>query len=81
MLSSQADPPTIKHIDFSLDIQLFVKKQSFRSDDGLESFWGLSWRHFGCSWGLLGGSVGALGGFLGAPGGIATTLTMILEPP
>ena len=37
-----------------------MKKLRFRSKDGFESVWGLSWDTFGSSWGSLGGSLGAL---------------------
>ena len=40
----------------------FLKIRRFRSDDGLDSVLGPSWRHFWWSWGRLGGSWGRLGG-------------------
>ena len=60
IVSSQADPPTLKNLNFPTEILTFVKKQRFRSKDGFESVWGLSWAPFGSSWGSLGGSLGAL---------------------
>ena len=60
ILSSHIDPPTLKNLDFPYEILTFVKKQRFRSKDGFESVWGLSWAPFGSSWGSLGGSLGAL---------------------
>ena len=61
ILSSQANPPTLKNLDFRAEILTFMKKKlRFRSKDGFESVWGLSWAPFGSSWGSLGGSLGAL---------------------
>ena len=56
-----------------------MKIRRFRSEDGLESAWGLSWARFGCSRGLLGSPFGGLGGFLGAPGGYQASFKVILE--
>ena len=57
ILSSQTDPPTFKNGDFTMRILTFLKKQRFRSKDGLGSVWGLtrapfgrSWARFGLSW-------------------------------
>ena len=58
ILGSQEDPPTLKNQDLGLDVQRILKNQRFRSEDGLESFLGLSWASFGCSWGFLGTPVG-----------------------
>ena len=60
ILSSQADPPTLKNLDFPNEILTFMKKQRFRAKDGFESVWGLPWAPFGSSWGSLGGSSGTL---------------------
>ena len=60
ILNSQTDPPTFKNDGFMRAAARFLKNQHFRSKDGFESVWGLSWAPFGSSWGSLGGSLGAL---------------------
>ena len=59
ILSSQADPPTLKNLDFAAVGARFLKSQGLGSKDALWNVLGLSWPRFGCSWGLLGGSFGA----------------------
>ena len=63
ILSSQADPPTLKNLDFASAGARFSKNQGLGSKDALDGGLGLSWAHFGYSWGLLGGSFGAFAGF------------------
>ena len=58
ILSSQADPPTLKNLDFASAGARFLKNHHFRSEDGFGSVLGLSWAPFGSSWGSLGGSLG-----------------------
>ena len=60
ILSSQADPPTFKNLDFAPAGARFLKNHNFRSKNGFESVLGLSWAPFGGSWGSLGGSLGPL---------------------
>ena len=60
ILSSQADPPTLKNFDFPHGILTFLKQRRFRSKYGFESALGLSLEHLGSSWGSLGGSLGPL---------------------
>ena len=62
ILSSQADPPTLKNLDFAAAGARFSKNQGLGSKDALDGVLGLSWARFGCSWGLLGGSFGAFAG-------------------
>ena len=62
ILSSQADPPTLKNLDFMVAGARFSKNQGLWSKDALDGVLGLSWARFGCSWGLLGGSFGAFAG-------------------
>ena len=62
ILSSQADPPTLKNLDFMKAGARFSKNQGLWSKDALDDVLGLSWARFGCSWGLLGGSFGAFAG-------------------
>ena len=62
ILSSQADPPTLKNLDFMMAGARFSKNQGLWSKDALDGVLGLSWARFGCSWGLLGGSFGAFAG-------------------
>ena len=62
ILSSQADPPTLKNLDFVLTGARFSKNQGLGSKDALDGVLGLSWARFGCSCGLLGGSFGAFAG-------------------
>ena len=56
ILSSQADPPTLKNLDFASAGARFSKNQGIRYKDAFDGVLGLSWARFGCSWGLLGGS-------------------------
>ena len=63
ILSSQADPLTLKNVGFMRAAARFSKNQGFGSKDALDGVLGLSWAHFGCSWGLLGGSFGVFAGF------------------
>ena len=81
--SSQADLQTLKISDFSRDIQCFLKKQRFISDDGPESVLGLSWGRFWCSWGRLGSPLGYLEGLLGVSwdpfGDLRSTKKFVLE--
>ena len=60
IFSSQADPPTLKNVDFTMRILTFLKNQRFRSKDGFESVWGLSRAPLGSSWESLGSSFGPL---------------------
>ena len=62
MLNSQADPPTLKNLDFASAGARFSKSQGLGSEDALDGVLGLSWPRFGCFWGLLGGSFGAFAG-------------------
>ena len=62
ILSSQADPPTLKNLDFASTGARFTKNQGLGFEDALDGVLGLSWARFGCSWGLLGGSFGAFAG-------------------
>ena len=62
ILSSQADPPTLKKLDFVSAGARFSKNQGLGSKDALDGVLGFSWARFGCSWGLLGGSFGAFAG-------------------
>ena len=55
-MSSQADPPTLKNLDFASAGARFSKNQGIRYKDAFDGVLGLSWARFGCSWGLLGGS-------------------------
>ena len=63
ILSSQADPPTLKNLNFVSAGARFPKKQGVGSKDALDGVLGLSWAHFGCSWGLLGGYSGVFASF------------------
>ena len=63
ILSSQADPPTLKNVGFMKAAARFSKNHGFGSKDALDGVLGLSWAHFGCSWGLLRGSFGAFAAF------------------
>ena len=63
ILSSQADPPTLKNVGFMRAPARFSKNHGFGSKDALDGVLGLSWAHFGCSWGLLRGSFGVCAGF------------------
>ena len=49
ILSSQADPPTLKNPDFMMAGAGFSKKHGVGSKDALDGVLGLSWAHFGCS--------------------------------
>ena len=62
ILSSKADPPTLKNLGFMRAGARFSKNQGLGSKDALDGGLGLSWARFGCSWGLLGGSFGAFAG-------------------
>ena len=79
ILGLQDDPPTLKNQAPASAAARFLKNRRFRSEDGLENAWGLSWARFGCSRGLLGSPFGGLGGFLGAPGGYQASFKVILE--
>ena len=57
ILSSQADSPTLKSLDFASAAARFLKNQGLGSKDALDGVLGLSWPRFGCVWGLLGGYV------------------------
>ena len=63
ILSSKADPPTLKNLDFVSTGTRFSKNPGLGSKDALDGVLGLSWVHFGCSWGLLGGHFGVFAGF------------------
>ena len=63
ILSSQADPPTLKNVDFASAGARFSKNQGLGSQDALDGVLGLSWARFGCPWGLLGSSFDVLAGF------------------
>ena len=43
ILSSQADPPTLKNLDFAWAGARFVKNQGLRRKDAFEDVLGLSW--------------------------------------
>ena len=60
ILSSQADPPTLKNLDFASAGARFSKNQGLRYKDAVDGVLGLSWARVGCSWGLLWGSFGAI---------------------
>ena len=62
ILSSQADPPTLKNLDFATAGARFGRNQGSGSKDALDGVLGLSWPRFGCFWGLIGSSVGAFAG-------------------
>ena len=79
ILGLQDDPPTLENRAPAEAAARFLKNRRFRSEDGLENAWGLSWARFGCSRGLLGSPFGGLGGFLGAPGGYQASFKVILE--
>ena len=79
ILGLQDDPPTLKNRAPASAAARFLKNRRFRSEDGLESAWGLYWACFGCSRGLLGSPFGGLGGFLGAPGGYQASFKVIME--
>ena len=49
ILSSQADPPTLKNLDFVSAGARFSKNQGLGSKDALGGVVGLSWARFGCS--------------------------------
>ena len=63
ILSSLADPLTLKNLDFMKAGARFSRNQGLWSKDALDGVLGFSWARFGCSWGLLGGSFGAFAGF------------------
>ena len=63
ILSSQADPPTPKNLDFASAGARFLKNQGLGIKDALDGVLGLSWASFGgllgpswgffwCSWGI-----------------------------
>ena len=58
ILSSQADPPTLKNLDFASAGARFLKNQHVRSKDGLGCVLGLPWAPCGGPWGSIGGSLG-----------------------
>ena len=60
ILSSQADPRTLKNDDFPLIIISVMRNQRFRSKNGFAIVWGLSRAPLGSSWGGLGSSEGPL---------------------
>ena len=47
MLSSQADPPTLKNLDFASAGARFLKNQGLGIKDALDGVLGLSWASFG----------------------------------
>ena len=47
ILSSQADPPTLKNLDFASAGARFLKNQGLGSKDALDGVLGLSWAPFG----------------------------------
>ena len=63
ILSSQADPPTLKNVGFMRAGARFSKNRGFGFKDALDGVLGVSWAHFGCPWGLLGWYFGAFAGF------------------
>ena len=63
ILSSQADPLTLKNVGFMRAGARFPKNRGVGSKDALDGVLGFSWAYFGCSWGLLGGSFDVLAGF------------------
>ena len=56
ILSSQADPRTLKNDDFPLIIITVLRNQRFRSKNGFAIVWGLSRAPLGSSWAALGSS-------------------------
>ena len=60
ILSSQANPPTIKHLDFPQGFSTCLKQQRLKSKHGFENSLGLSLAHLGSSWASLGGFWGPL---------------------
>ena len=58
ILSSQANPPTLKNLAFPEGILTCLKKQRFTSKVVLQAFWG----SLGLLFGALGGLLGALWG-------------------
>ena len=60
ILSSQADPPTFEHVEFTFGILTRLKNQRFRFKDGFESVLGLSRATLGSSSGSLRSSLGPL---------------------
>ena len=81
ILSSQADPPTLKNLDFMKAGARFSKNQGLWSKDALDGVLGLSWARFGCSWGLLGGSFGASAGSRWHPEFFKLFMWAPLSPP
>ena len=50
ILSSQADPQTLKNLDFASAGARFSNNRDLGSKDALDGVLGLSWARFGCSW-------------------------------
>ena len=67
MLSSQADPPTIKNLDFGAGFCYFDNNQCLPYREALASVRGLFGAHFWRSWGALAGYLNALGALDGSP--------------
>ena len=53
ILSSQADPPTLKNLDFAVAGARFSKNQGIRYKDAFDGVLALSWVRFSCSCGLF----------------------------
>ena len=53
ILSSQADPPTLKSLNFVLAGARFLKNQGLGPNDALDGVWELSWHRFCTLGGLL----------------------------
>ena len=63
----QADPSTLKNLNFALGFYYFLINRRFLYKDALQRLSGLSWAHFWSSWGALGGTFGGLGAFRWLP--------------
>ena len=62
ILTSQADPPTFKNLDFILARARFLKNQGLETKAAIWTVLGLSWSLFGALGGPLGGSFAAFAG-------------------
>ena len=62
ILSSQADTPTLKNLDFMKAGARFSRNRGLASEDALDGVLGLAWARFGCSWPPLEDSFGAFAG-------------------
>ena len=66
-LPPQADPSTLKNLDFAAGFYYFLINRRFLYKDALQRLSGLSWAHFWPSWGALGGTFGGLVAFRWLP--------------